>query len=957
VAKDKDGIYGVLERAGINTGVKKMLCPHCEHKSITAREDWGFAQCWHCCAKWSVKGDARSEYRDWGAYVVGEIGRLAQDTIVSHKDCERCSRVENYMWHRNLTPDWDWLIEHDLGELVGIATHLPAIAKRAEQLFDEWLKEKKAEQAKLEQLRKGLTGKDKKRLNNKLSTIDFETQLEQDAKHHLLEEIFPRLAEPEWNGSAVYIYRDEHGIPTSLNIRQVATEKEDRKNKKLMRVQPRSERRGLFGVRQARLPLGEGWTPEDKVPALIVVEGEHNQLALCRTAEEWMEGDELHLCVVAMGGKMGADTGTLKEFCKNKDPLVIYDNDAINPETGQPGGFDLVRSINELMYCTVCSTADYDSGRSSAKDLDDLIEELIQDRRKFDYSDFLDMIGERSLARMNIKTVADSVAAVLMDKSIEVNSKIISVSSIITEDAAKRWKLRRVGNNPVLIDSNTHFGDLIRCTPDDANFGKRMKGYGIAERRWLAAVAEAFREKVSIFPRSVIHSEAFYDPERQWLYKNVYDGTMIVIWIEGEGPSAHPVIDRVAVGTDDVFFWRFAQNSNDHAAALQPWLATRDDIDKQIHLEKGGGMRLKSDSLIKKHIWDGVKYESNMTHYQQLLQCWSLFNSFATNFKSKPAIALQGPPGSTKTALMQRLGFMMQGENFNVIQQPTSGEDLAIKINKLTLAAFDEWDTTDAKIENLLNAILTGAPFAKRALYTDEDKHTILCNAAIMMTRNSDPMRAAGSFRRIICVPLADRGDTRYRSMTLDIIPELIGVRQDLRLEELRNCAYALLALSQTSPTTTTSYSVADFGSFVMRCAQFEGWAEEAEAMLNQLVSDQSATAIENNALVDLLASMFERTPDLIGKTYTTGFWANCLHVNGVLDYDVAMKSRVNGKYLAWQFRTHTKVFQDRLGMIVKEDKAKGQNVYTFNPPGAKTGNRNGRVGRESEVPDMTECL
>ncbi len=955
MAKDSDGIYGVLERAGINTSVKKMICPHCDHKSITARSDWGFAQCWHCGTRWSVKGDARSEYRDWGTYVVAEIARISQNAITPTGEGSFCSKMEMWMEdERCLTTDWEWLIEHDIGELVGVKDHLPAIINRSEQLFIEWLNVKKDQKAKIDELLKSARGKAKTRLTDEFVAIDLEIQLEQEEKKHILETILPRLASPEWNGSAVYIYRDEHGVPTSLNIRQFLAEQSDRKNKKLMRVQPRTHKRGLFGVRQALMPVGNKWKPEDKVPAHIVVEGEHNQLALCSEMEIWGSDEEFHLSIVAMGGKQGCDVRTLKALCKDERPLVIFDHDAINPETGVPGGYDMVIAINEQMYCNVCSTADYYSGHSDAKDVDDLIAEF---KDTFNLDDFLELIAHQRLARMNIKTVAASVGAVLSDKKLEVNQKVIQVSAIITGDAAKRWHLRRINESAMLIVIETGRGNVIRCTPDDANFSREMAGYGIAEKRWLAAVADAFRQKVSTLPRSVVHSEAFYNPDWQRLYRNVYDGTMIVISIDGNGPTAQPVIQRFPVGFDEVYFWRFAQNSDDREAPVQPWLDAEYEIGRQMDPGKNGGMLLRGDSLIKEHIWNSVRYESKTAHYQQLLQCWSLFNSFATNFKSKPAIALQGPPGSTKTALMQKLGYMMQGENFNVIQQPTSGEDLAVKINKLTLAAFDEWDTADTQIENLLNAILTGAPFTKRAHYTNEDKHTILCNAAIMMTRNSDPMRSAGSFRRIIRVPLADRGDANYRSMTLDIIPELIDLRQDLRMEELRNCAHVLLALSQTSPTTTTKYSVADFGSFVLRCAQYEGWAEKAEAMLNQLISDQADIAAENNALVDLLASMLGRSPDLIGKTYTTGFWADCLHISGVLDHDIAMKSRVNGKYLAWQFKTHTKVFEDKLGMVVTEDKTKRQNVYTFQPPGAKTGDRSRTVQSQMEVPDQIECL
>jgi hypothetical protein len=882
--------------------------------------------------------------------MIAEIARVSQEALLEEKTGPICLPMQGWIAWRGLNDSYQWLIEHDLGALIEMTQHLPNIMTQGKELYEAWVKGKKEEQANLERSASAARGKEKVRLNNALNILIEEMSAEQNAFNHFMNHVLPSLMKPEWNGSCVYIYRDENGVHTSLNIRQFAAEGTDRKNKKVMRVQPRMGKRGLFGVQQALFDVGDGWRPEDRIPEYIVVEGEHNQLALCHASERWADDYKMHLPVVAVGGKQGADLLALKALCGDQQPLVIFDNDNIDPETGCPGGFDLVRDMAKFMYCTACSTADYYSGSTSAKDIDDLISDFWEESRTFGYSDFLEIISHRRFVRMAIETVADKVAGILTDKSIEANRKVILVGDIITEDAIKRWHLRRVGDSAVLVVIEGSRGDVIRCTPDDANFGRKMVGYGIAEARWLATIAEAFRKKVSTLPRMIIHADTFYDAKNQLLYKNVYDGTMVKIWIEGEGPShAKPVMQRVPVGADDVLMWRFAQDADDKAAPIQPWLQAEDDP-SQMHLAKAGGMRLQADSLIKKHIWDCVKYEGNAHHYRQLLQCWILFNSFATSFLSRPAVALQGPPGSTKTALMQKLGYMMQGEHFNVIQQPASGEDLAIKMNKQTIAAFDEWDTADAKIENILNAILTGAPFTKRKNYTDEEKNTIRCNAAIIMTRNSDPMRSAGSFRRTINVLLADRGDSRYRSMTLDIVPQLMGHRLALRLEELRNCAYVLLALSQTSPGTETAYSVADFGSVVMRCAQFEGWAKEAEAMLAKLMYDQSATAIENNCLVDPLDSYFALHPEQVGKTHTTGMWSELLHMAGTFDFDRTMKDRVNAKYLAWQFTTHTKVFQDRLGMLVTRDTVKCQNTYTFWPPGAVAPEDRGeRIGKEPE--------
>ena len=128
--KDRDAIYEVLEKAGINTSVRKMLCPHCDHKSVTARPDWGFAKCWHCDAKWSVRADARSASRDWGTYVIAEIARVSQEALHHEKKGEICLPMEAWIAWRGLNDSHDWLIEHDLGALIGMTQHLPDIMTR-----------------------------------------------------------------------------------------------------------------------------------------------------------------------------------------------------------------------------------------------------------------------------------------------------------------------------------------------------------------------------------------------------------------------------------------------------------------------------------------------------------------------------------------------------------------------------------------------------------------------------------------------------------------------------------------------------------------------------------------------------------------------------------------------------------------------------------------------------------
>jgi hypothetical protein len=134
--------------------------------------------------------------------------------------------------------DIAWLHENDFGTLPG---NLPVsrICAKATKLFDEWESDRCAE---ADAILKKLGRKAKVKVDEINAHIETERDLlEQTCK------FLPALNSDEWVQAVCYIYRDATSTPVSINIRQWQSEDEDRK-KKIMRLQPRPNRRDLFGV-------------------------------------------------------------------------------------------------------------------------------------------------------------------------------------------------------------------------------------------------------------------------------------------------------------------------------------------------------------------------------------------------------------------------------------------------------------------------------------------------------------------------------------------------------------------------------------------------------------------------------------------------------------------------------------------------------------------------------------
>lgn len=915
-------IEEILTAAGVTISNGKMECPGCSEKKLTASHRKGVAKCWGCGRAWTERGDSRTPERDWAAHLLTTIAEACQACLPSDPG------TLGWLAKRGLpVDDTAWLEENDLGSLPG-NLDISLLKHHAKERFNEWHSDKLKE---LESLKLQLHGPRKKYAVEQMTSITDLIAEEQANLDNTLERL-PMLNSRDWADSVVYLYRNAVGTPTSLNIRCWSDEDENRK-KQVRRLQPRPNQRGLFGVTDALFEPGESWQSLSHGAAArtIVVEGEHNLLALRAATRRW--GVAWYIPGVAMGGKNGADVQALEKLLDGSDPLVVYDNDTIELATGRPAGFALVESIRERLYAWVTCTGKPD------KDLDDYIVARPELEQKAFYKDII-----RTTVFFPIKyaTIAGRVQRDLEHKGLEKNDRVRRVTSTIVADAMRRAKLFNADGLAALLlpeyddDDKADKAELIPAQANHDRFTVLMSRYGVFDREWIAIVAHAFimRAAHEDVPRTKVHSLAHWASDTNTLYVNLYDGSMLRMRICG-AEKRQVTTQRVPVGTDDVLLLRSSAN-----AKYTPWSYRKDEL----ALVTPGSMRITNDSIIDQTILCSVNYPSDREKYKQILKTWMLSLFFGSDSMSKPVLMFEGLGGGGKTSVGLGLGSMLMGPGFVVNNAPTTGKEVAEKMSGTPLVVWDEWDEPCKEVETALKTLTTGAQDSRRQLYETSKVVELSCDAAVITTSNSNPIRQAGGSRRVIVIPVAPRvgpvvdgaeaDDEKYKSMGAYLRPFLQTKRDAMWKELISDLARCIIAMANTPADTRTVFSMADFGVFAQRCANDEGWGDEARELFRWVNAQQEGQQAENRVILSLLTERLRKNHNLIGQWMSAKDWTTALH-DVIPGYDRGLQNRVNKAFFAYETKTFKDLFEKQLGMKLDQNKHLKITLYSFNPPWA----------------------
>jgi hypothetical protein len=895
---------------------------------------------------WTVRGEKIPPSADWATHIVSSLAAICIESLPED------TAAKDWLNYRGLpTSDSEWLADQDLGSIpFASELRLSSIRHRARELYNEQFARESADMADSIKSAKMLGAKAVRAAQADAAVISTRLAEERVSLEHICDYVLPRLERPAWQESVVYVYRDANGTVTSLNIRQYKAEddtddvvpakplyrggddededeedetqttKTSKRERKIMRIQPRANRRGLFGVTNGCFNPGVAWGNSAWMP--LVVEGEHNLLSLrAKLCAPNLTEYPHYLPCVAVGGKNGADVASLEALCGDARPIVIFDNDRIDERTGRPGGYDLVTAVSQRMYCFTTTTPD------GVKDLDDYLTARPAPTIKQLKSDILDEYEEVPQA---MDAVRSQVVRLLDQKGFEANVRQSKVTELIAADIRKRATIYNVDGYALLLLAG---GDTIPVRKGGRDFEGYMQQYGICRNDWVDACRstvcrEADSEKT---PRNSLHSIAHFDGSR--LYINCYEGTMIRISpvrVDKDAPYT-ALIENVINGTDNVLMRRFARSLADDTAAVTPWLMSEDALDG-LDVSQGG-LKHRPDSLLERYILATAKYEETPDHFKRLMKCWMLSTFFAGAFKSRPVVMFEGPAGGGKSTLAVRFGNILMGASFSTYPAPLTPEKLAELMTGQPYVVLDEWDTAPKAVENYMKCLLTGGKEQRRELYTTSDLVELACDASVAVTTNSSPIKQAGTQRRFITIPITARqrevGDRVYSSTGQHLLPELMKARPAIWIELIADLAACVIGLASTPANTKTSFSMADFGVWVQRIADHEGWSSEAESMFAHIENKQEAASVDALILGSLIPDLLRQKPALQGALLSANAWESHLQ-EFIGEHDRERKQLVTSRYIGWMLKSHEQTFKRSLGMKTAKNSHTKTKLYSF---------------------------
>jgi hypothetical protein len=865
-------IQTILEAAGVTWKRGYMVCPKCGEPKLTASHNPAkvVATCWSCHATFKRRGASSRERGCWGSSLIASIWEQCRRALPE-------SPAMNWLVEtRRLPNDASWLVGNDLGAVPNYIDIESAIS-RARARFRE---DREAAMA--------AAAEEPQRLKPTKAIWEFETERFEEFTKTTL----PLIGASDWRGAVVMLRRDAYGDAASLNVRQWSVEGADRKDKKIMTLQPTPGHRGVFCPMMDR---GYSWDQKIRRHSIlpVIVEGEFNWLALMAQARKWSGTSECYYIPgFAVGGKNGADLNTITKLLDGEVPIVIYDNDEKDWDsfdTPMPGGYSLV--VELLKATAVYATTTYALNGAisySVKDADDWVKQ--DDPTAVAYNLLLQQAGFIPRPFEDIKGQIDKATRA----SSKERFKAREVTNLVIADMQQRGTFHNCSYG-VFRHVEDETCRLVEVRKGSKSFLNLLEKYGLGPKEsYTDAIGIAIGAKLeepTFAQKNELHS--LYARKNGYLYLNEYDGNLLRIDPDG-------AIQYCLNGTDDVLF---AANE-DH---VTPWEC---DIDQALIVAGQPGLKHTEGNLLDRFILDSIRYDPDhlaIATAKQLLRTWIASLFFPDIVRTRIFPVIEGPPGAGKTSIGDNLGRLLVGEAFGSLSMPTSGDKLAEQMMGVPLVSFEEWDTsskTGKEVERRLKTLATSPWELRRELYTTADMVKLLCDAAAIISTNSIPGSTEALAQRMLLINTlprqTDRAEKSYKSQGAKLVPEFMKQRNAIWTELVGNLASINRTVNKM-PIRDVSLRMADFGSFMASVAHVEGWGTEADQMLDELQGRQTEQAVKSNRIIALIRERFAMSKAYSGHADTAKGWASIL-LSLVPDNDFETKKQMTSSFLTWAF-------------------------------------------------------
>ncbi|MHC5057588.1 MAG: hypothetical protein ACYTKD_23175 [Planctomycetota bacterium] len=161
-----------------------------------------------------------------------------------------------------------------------------------------------------------------------------------------------------------------------------------------------------------------------------------------------------------------------------------------------------------------------------------------------------------------------------------------------------------------------------------------------------------------------------------------------------------------------------------------------------------------------------------------MLWFYTLF--FPELFPTRPILALVGEAGSVKTFALKKVGRLLFGRSFNVMQLSKDPKDFEAALTNMPFVAVDNSDTRIDWLPDHLAVAATGGSLQRRELYTTNRLVEFPVVASVGITSRTPHFRREDIADRLLLFYLK-----RLRSFTpeSDLLQELENRRDEVMTE------------------------------------------------------------------------------------------------------------------------------------------------------------------------------
>ena len=196
------------------------------------------------------------------------------------------------------------------------------------------------------------------------------------------------------------------------------------------------------------------------------------------------------------------------------------------------------------------------------------------------------------------------------------------------------------------------------------------------------------------------------------------------------------------------------------------------------------------------------------------------------------------------------------------------------------------------------------------------------------LSTNLNPTQNAATGSRQLMFSVASRqasyDDEAYAGQGMVIVPELLKHRNDIWSELVSDLVSVVESMNCDRSQYRTGFRMADFGTFMLICADNEGWYDEAKAMLKQMAGMQTAQVGERNLFIRVLSEYLLAIKSAEGQYKTVREWAAEL-IDQIPGADFDARKKMNANYIRYMLKGAERVILDTRFIVEEGTRENGK--------------------------------